>query len=161
MTNVLAALKKEVKIYEGKTYEQIESLAVGQIRYYREQATTLDLILKMKDEFCADDEFTITFQDRRQMLDVFKKYHITEYTVKKYMNMLGFNVIVLKRASRKKKEIDFDKYKRDDQGRYLIPFNEVNQHVRNVASKLKIKIRSVNPKLIERMDRKIDSDYDL
>jgi hypothetical protein len=162
MTNVLAALKKEVKIYEGKTYEQIESLAVGQIRYYREQATTLDLILKMKDEFCTDDEFTIMFQDRRQMLEVFKKYHITKYTVKKYMNMLGFEISIMRRAQKKRKtEFDFEKYKRDEKGRYLVPSNEITPYMRNVASKQKIKLKAVNPRLYEHLNRKIDSDYDL
>jgi hypothetical protein len=96
------------------------------------------------------------------MLEVFKKYHITKYTVKKYMNMLGFEISIMRRAQKKRKtEFDFEKYKRDEKGRYLVPSNEITPYMRNVASKQKIKLKAVNPRLYEHLNRKIGSDYDL
>ena len=157
MTNVLKSLSDDVKKYEKMPYELIESVAEGQIRWYREQAMTINLVLKLKDELLTDaedpDTMIVTFMDRRSMLDALKKYHLTEYIFKKCMNTMGFEVEILRR-SQKRSKIDFNKYPQNENGQYLIPIEEITPHLRNKASKLRLSIKCIKSKIEEQEDIK-------
>ena len=141
MKGVLNGLRELVKRYRGKTYEEIEGMSEGQIRIYRDQHYLEDLIGKLANEYMYD-ECTIMFRDRREMREALKRYQLSEKCAKRRLNARGFDIQIMMRRPRESK-IDFDRYPQNEKGQYLIPADEVTPSLRNRASKMKIKIKSV------------------
>lgn len=142
------ALFSKVNALEGMSWAEIEADSQAKIRTYRTQNYTWDLMMKLKDEF-AYDECTIAFRDRKQLREALKKYRVSIKTVKKYLHEeAGFDIVIQneKRAERSDKgktRFDFSKYPQNEKGQYLIPSKEITSYTRNLASKMKIKIKSV------------------
>ena len=142
------ALFSKMNALEGKSWDEIESESQAKIRTYRTQNYTWDLMMKLKDEFAYDD-WTIAFRDRKQLREALKKYKVSIKTVKKYLHEeAGFDIVIQneKRAERSDKgktKFDFTRYPQNENGQYLIPSSEITSYVRNLASKMKIKIKSV------------------
>lgn len=145
MNGIINGLHNRVNKLKGLTYERIEEQSNGQIRTYRERHYFEDLLAKLANEFMYD-ECTVMFQDRESMNEALKRYEISYRTAKRKLNKMGFDIQIMSnnRAHRDKNSIiDFDKYPQNEKGQYLIPAEEVTQQVRNRASKIKIKIKSI------------------
>ncbi len=144
MEGIINGLKREVKSKANLTYEQIESMSEGQIRIYRDRHRIEEILLELKGEYLFNSD-TILFPTREDMLKALENYHISLKTVKRHLNVEGFDIDYVKktRSDRGKSKIDFSKYEQDDEGRYLIPASEITQYLRNVASKQRLKIKSV------------------
>lgn len=142
------ALFSKMNALEGKSWDEIEAESQAKIRTYRTQNYTWDLMMKLKDEFAYDD-WTIAFRDRKQLREALKKYKVSIKTVKKYLHEeAGFDIVIQneKRAERSDKgktKFDFTRYPQNENGQYLIPSSEITSYVRNLASKMRIKIKSV------------------
>lgn len=142
------ALFSKINALEGKSWAEIEADSQAKIRTYRTQNYTWDLMMRLKDEFAYDD-WTIAFRDRKQLREALKKYKVSIKTVKKYLHEeAGFDIVIQneKRAERSDKgktKFDFTRYPQNEKGQYLIPSREITSYIRNLASKMKIKIKSV------------------
>ena len=148
MRGVINGLHERVNKFKDMTYEQIEEQSKGQIRIYRDRHYFEDLLAKLANEFMYD-ECTVMFQDRKAMNEALKRYGVSYRTAKRKLNKMGFDIQLMQnnRAHRGKNQIiDFDRYPQNEKGQYLIPAEEVTQQVRNRASKLKIKIKSIKKK---------------
>ena len=142
------ALFSKMNALEGKSWAEIEAESQAKIRTYRTQNYTWDLMMKLKDEFAYDD-WTIAFQDRKQLREALRKYKVSINTVKKYLHeKAGFDIVIqnknrAERSDKGKTRFDFSKYPQNEKGQYLIPSKEITSYIRNLASKMKIKIKSV------------------
>lgn len=142
------ALFSKMNALEGKSWDEIESESQAKIRTYRTQNYTWDLMMKLKDEFAYDD-WTIAFRDRKQLREALKKYRVSIKTVKKYLHEeAGFDIVIhnekrAERSDKGKTKFDFTRYPQNEKGQYLIPSSEITSYIRNLASKMKIKIKSV------------------
>lgn len=152
MRGIINGLHDRVNKLKGLTYDQIEEQSKGQIRIYRERHYFEDLLAKLANEFMYD-ECTVMFQDREAMNEALKRYNISYRTAKRKLNKMGFDIQLMNSSKShrgKSKIIDFDKYPQNEKGQYLIPRDEVTQQVRNRASKLKIKIKSIKKNTLKR-----------
>ena len=139
------ALFSKLRALEGKSWEEIEADSEKKILIYRTQSCTWDLMMKIKDDFAYDD-FTIAFRDRKQLREALKKYKVSIKTVKKYLHEeAGFDIIILRDCNSNKgtSKIDFDRYPRNEKGQYLIPKSEMTPYMRKLASKLKLKLKTI------------------
>ena len=142
------ALFSKIKALNGMSWAEIEAESQAKIRTYRTQNFTWDLMMRLKDEFAYDD-WTIVFKDRKQLREALKKYKVSIKTVNKYLHEeAGFDIVIqnenrAERSDKGKTKFDFTKYPQNEKGQYLIPKTEITSYIRNLASKMNIKIKSI------------------
>ena len=148
LSSSIRGLNKLVEQYRGMPYDEIERVSNGVIREYRSSEHIRDTVENLIQEF-KFDEHTVLFENKKVLREAMKKYKTTFRTAEKRLKILGYEVKLTtndrsdKGKTHKGLAYDFSKYPRNEKGQVLIPKSEMCQTMRNLASKLKIKLKSV------------------
>lgn len=148
LTSFLEHLYNE---YKDKDYSYIESQMKGKIHLYRTEEARRDNILSIRKTL-KFDPITNNFieTDRKTLLQTLKEHNISEMTFRNNIHKLGFGIVYENPISPKKtyknkgkSKYNFNNFKRNNKGQYLIPKNIITPYLRKLACLNKFKIKGI------------------